>query len=554
MPAVTADDFGVGQDSRRNAAVANANSLRLCSNGYVTNGKVCRKRPGCEEDNTLETGTTGLYGALGKKHTFYHTGSITHADTTYQANKIIGSIDPAQMTVGSGLNDMTSLGDYTGSANAVFTIEIDGTGSPDTFQWKKDSGAWTTGVAITGSAQTLQEGVQVVFGATTGHTSGDTWTVQARVITGIAKIHYATVFSGAIYVVAEYSDGHVKHHYLDDSTPTWIEDLNCPNSKGVIKVQEKIFAIKSDGTVPFSASGLPRNWTLANDAGFLPVDQHQEQAEEPLALGKYQRNGLVVFFRSGAQLWNVDPDPNLHVYQQDLPEAHTQYPGSVISFSGDLFYLGDEGIRSIGRKVLSEDLNEEDVGSPIDKEVAEAIAAASSVDPITVRYQKLGRAMWLIGSKVFVYGFSRTVKISPWAEWEFPWAIDDWANYQGDLYLRSGDVVRKMNKDLYQDDGASFRCKFWPPFLHAKTPGVHKQWNGFDIAGTGTAEVSFAWDPNDDSLVTSAVEVTGTTYEGEANPIGVQSASISPQIENAANEEFQFDAITLYFENLTTVK
>ena len=42
----------------------------------------------------------------------------------------------------------------------------------------KTIGAWTTGVAVTGSAQTLDDGVTVTFAATTGHTLDDQWNIQ----------------------------------------------------------------------------------------------------------------------------------------------------------------------------------------------------------------------------------------------------------------------------------------------------------------------------------------------------------------------------------------
>lgn len=550
MPAVTADDFGEGLDTRRKPAVASVKSLRKCLNGIVTEGRICRKRPGSSLHNALEVGTHGLYGAKGKLNTFYHSGMITHSNSTYNANKLVGSVDVAVPDASTVLDDMTSKGDFTGTPAVVFEIEIDSAGSPDTFKWKKGSGSYVSGVQITGSDQNLSDGVSIKFGAATGHTLGDKWTINARVIGGIEKIHFVDVFQGFLYVVAEYDDGHVKHHYLDGSSPTWIEDTNCPNTTSAIKIATKIFAIKDDGTVPFSASGNPRDWTLANDAGFLPAATHQEGAEEPLALGEYQKNGLVVLFRSGGQLWNVDPDPALHSLTQKLPGAHTQYPGSVIPFSTDLFYLSDQGIRSVGRRVLSEDLNEDDVGSPVDKDIKEALAqAGSSVAPISIRYQNIGRVLWAIGDRVFVYGFSRTAKISPWAEWSFPFTIDSWARFQGDLYIREGNNVHKMDEDLYQDNGVTFRCKFWLQFLHAKTVGVEKYWPQYDISTTGEAELSFATNPKDLNIVTDPIFVTGPTYAEEGKGLEITSPCISPQIENEKNEEFEFDAITIYHEN-----
>ncbi len=80
---------------------------------------------------------------------------------------------------GSGLDDMTSGGHYTGleSDPISYRVQIDGTGTPDTFKWSNDGGAtWVvTGVNIMEAAQHLEDDVKVTFGATTGHTVGDRW-------------------------------------------------------------------------------------------------------------------------------------------------------------------------------------------------------------------------------------------------------------------------------------------------------------------------------------------------------------------------------------------
>jgi hypothetical protein len=80
-----------------------------------------------------------------------------------------------QVFAGAGLNDATSGGTYSGTGPTTFDVEIDATGTPDTFKWRKGAAAYTTGVAITGAAQTLSDGVTVTFAATTGHTLADKW-------------------------------------------------------------------------------------------------------------------------------------------------------------------------------------------------------------------------------------------------------------------------------------------------------------------------------------------------------------------------------------------
>jgi hypothetical protein len=83
------------------------------------------------------------------------------------------------MSSGSGLDDATIGGTFSGTNYTTFDVQIDTTGTPDKFRWRKNRGAWTTLVSITGSAQTLADGITITFAATTGHTLGNTWSLTA---------------------------------------------------------------------------------------------------------------------------------------------------------------------------------------------------------------------------------------------------------------------------------------------------------------------------------------------------------------------------------------
>jgi len=92
-------------------------------------------------------------------------------------SKTIGEIT----FTGSGLDDMSNGGLFTGFADVNYEVVIDGTGTPDTFKWSDDGGVtYTETVAITGSDQTLSNGVTIKFQATTGHTLADKWTFTAK--------------------------------------------------------------------------------------------------------------------------------------------------------------------------------------------------------------------------------------------------------------------------------------------------------------------------------------------------------------------------------------
>ena len=96
---------------------------------------------------------------------------VGHGNWNYSS---IGAV----VFTGSGLNDATSAGTYTGTGGTnTYTIILDATGTPDTFKWKKNSGSFTTGVSITGSAQAIADGVTITFAATTGHTLNDQWVI-----------------------------------------------------------------------------------------------------------------------------------------------------------------------------------------------------------------------------------------------------------------------------------------------------------------------------------------------------------------------------------------
>lgn len=79
---------------------------------------------------------------------------------------------------GSPPSNPTVSGTYSGSANAYWVIDITASGTPDTFEWAKDNGVATTGVAITGGAQLLSDGISITFPSTTAYSVGQAWVLS----------------------------------------------------------------------------------------------------------------------------------------------------------------------------------------------------------------------------------------------------------------------------------------------------------------------------------------------------------------------------------------
>ncbi len=84
---------------------------------------------------------------------------------------------------GTGLDDLSAGGNYTDwSANpgGQYTVYIASTATgTDIFNWVNNStGGGGPSTPITGGVQNLDNGVTIQFGATTGHTEGDYWTIN----------------------------------------------------------------------------------------------------------------------------------------------------------------------------------------------------------------------------------------------------------------------------------------------------------------------------------------------------------------------------------------
>ena len=57
---------------------------------------------------------------------------------------------------------------------AHYEVKCSTAAATDKFMWRKDGGAWSAEVEVTGAAQTLSDGVTITFSATTGQTANDT--------------------------------------------------------------------------------------------------------------------------------------------------------------------------------------------------------------------------------------------------------------------------------------------------------------------------------------------------------------------------------------------
>lgn len=459
MAAITFNKFDLGIDLRKGASVSDANRLREMKNAYVTTGLATGKRPGLSKVATLEAGTKGLFAAFGKLHTFYGSGTVSHANTLFQANKV----------------------QFSGGARPV------------------------------------------------------------------ADVPFADVFNAYIYCAVQYDNGTVEHHYLDGSAATHIADGNCPDTKGVVKLASKLFAINGD-TVRFCKTGNPRDWSATNDAGFLPTGLNSRGDRGANALGIYQ-NKLTVLMRDGAQIWTVDPDPTQMKLDDMVENVGTSFPRSVANVAGDLYFLSDYGFRSITTLQLTNNLADVDVGSPIDSLVRPE-TKTPGVFPRAFYFYGTGQYICAIGNQLFVYSISRTAKIAAWSRYFLPSSVDAFAELGQELYIRSGDDVFKLDPNAYTDDGLQFEVLLDLPYMDFKSPGQLKHIYGADVVVDGKCDFSIGFDVRDQDAYTTPVKVKGNTRPGGMIPVECAGTEFSLRFRNYDSAAFRLDSVTLYYDVL----
>lgn len=371
---------------------------------------------------------------------------------------------------------------------------------------------------------------------------------------GINYVHWADVFNGFLYASVQYTDGTIRHHYFDGAAPgaTHIADANCPNTAQVTKIASKIWAVGANGdVVRYSATNSPRNWTLANDAGFLPVGLQQSGANNAVALGFYT-NRLVVFFADSSQIWQVDVDPAKNAFLQAV-DVGTTYPYSHANMSGDVFFFSPAGVRTITRQDVTTNLIDADVGSPIDRELL--MGSLIGLTNPRAQFYRGGGQYWLYeGNKALVYTFSRTSQVSAWSLYEFPFTLDYMDELNADLYIRSGNDVYKVDRNVKTDNGILYEVNVEMAYLDMQLPGMLKMFYGMDAVITGTAEISHRYDPRNPVLKTDPpVTVVGDTRSSYVYPVELLSTNLAPVLRNFDNQEFELHALTYYFDSLGPV-
>lgn len=90
---------------------------------------------------------------------------------------------------GVGTSTLTPSGTYSGAGRAFYEVKVTSSGTPDKFRWRKNWGAWSAEVEVTGGAQTLSDAIAVTFSSTSLSAVGDRWSFVVGTVPYRLDVH-----------------------------------------------------------------------------------------------------------------------------------------------------------------------------------------------------------------------------------------------------------------------------------------------------------------------------------------------------------------------------
>jgi len=334
-----------------------------------------------------------------------------------------------------------------------------------------------------------------------------------------------------------------------DGTANWttttpmVPDTRCPHSKQVAIAQGKVFAGDEDIT-RYSATYNPLDWTLANDAGFIPHGIQSVQEVDCTCLSIYRGN-LAIFTASSLQLWKTDPDPAAIVILDQVESVGTNYERGAIPVAQDVYFLTSQGVRSISVSAAQQAMGAGDIGNPVDPIVTEILGP--DVTPLAAFFPNLGQSLFFLGNQCLVLTSSPINKLTSWSLYQLPITVTAVATLDGDVYVRDETAIYWLDPSANADYSGTWEVIIEWQYLDFGTPNAVKAWSGVAMESDASGSISMAYKLQQPSVRT--VEKKVLQDGGNAFlTFSLVSPAVAPRLTFRSDQMTSFTTLTLFFQ------
>ncbi|MFA5377649.1 MAG: hypothetical protein WC455_18000, partial [Dehalococcoidia bacterium] len=329
---------------------------------YARGDNSTSSKPKIHLDYLVVAGTSGTVEKLSGTHRY----AVTYrrgGNFPCESNPI-KSVVGTDTFVGTGLNDLTPGGTYTGPETRIFRVAIDGTGTPDTIKWSDDDGTtWNSETIPVTTTLYLSYGITLTFGATTGHTLTDYWYFTCSVCAGCPTNQSVTLSSIPVSsdpqvtqrVLYRTTSGGTRFFWLatiNDNTTTTYKDNHADMELG--DELEEDHDILTNGK--FCAWWDERLWTSATDIIYYSqtgYPEHFSVTDRYITVKKGDLNdeitGLVPYkdslyvFRKKSIYAIQKTTYGYGIFLVDN-KAGCRAPWSLVEVNNMLMFISDRGI------------------------------------------------------------------------------------------------------------------------------------------------------------------------------------------------------------------
>lgn len=533
MPTLQVEDFRLGLDRRKSIVTAPAGSLYRLENAHITAGGEIEQRKAFVEDKVLPAGTLGLAVAAGVIYVFGQgpapgglPAGVSYQQLVHPSAQALSTILDwdvfgGKLYVAAQFADGSIHHYYNGSrvtdwadgrARASFTV----TGGTASAGVNKLSSIKVNGIEVLGTAVDW-----------TTSNSATATTIAAQITSHTSSPEYTGFADGeTVYVIASAAgtaaNGLTVQLTLGGNLTTNVSSTTMSGGTSgtltpgsfVLTFRNKEYSV-SGQLLHFSASGDATKWTAGTPgAGFVDVTAQDGDAEDLRALAAYFQQ-LAVFSRHSVQIWSVDADPAKNTHAQTLKNSGALAPGTVLQYgNNDVFFLSDNGLRSLRARDSSNAAAVSDVGSPVDPLLTAAIQSlgAAADDAFAVIEPETGRYWLILGTDIYVFSFFPAAKVSAWSIYRPGLTFTAAAVHNSQIILRAGDKIYRYGGTGGTTYGGDYAVDVILPMLDAGRPATEKTLLSMDLACEGTWAVDLGMRPDAPDVRERVCTVTGPTY------------------------------------------
>lgn len=349
----------------------------------------------------------------------------------------------------------------------------------------------------------------------------------------LARVLSAQLYNGKIYAIGEFESGAVHHFYDGTRLTQFANRAEAEHGRLALPFTSCMYT----GGAPASGSILFRTGVGTADdyddtavgSAFFDMSTNAAGAEAITGLANYQGR-LAIFTRRTTQIWTFTADPDGAIQTQVLPRIGTTSPRAVTSFADtDVFFLAESGVRSLRTRDQFDSAAMNDVGSPIDVEIAGILRTltAAEREAIHAEVEPIDGRFWLsMAGVIYAFSYFPGGKVSAWSTYTPPAATDALVVADNRIYARVGDTVYVYGGM----DGTSYdatQAVVETGYLNGQQIATWKGWRGIDIAAEGSWEVYASFNPEQPDAEDLIGTLTGPTFSQASIPM----VGVGPQVK-----------------------